>query len=324
MKTDLKLVFSVLVAAAALFCAVCPRAAAAEWNAYVLFAHSAESLGYDVLNCYDQDGGVVWTNWDNVAGNGAVVGLDRGPAGFLYSCQWDGRRLQKHDPETGEILFDIALNDGQKARDVVAGPGGVYVVARTTGEEVDGVHIYNIGNGDYIEKFIDESLQPGMSGLAFGPDGNLYICDSSTVAKYDGSTGAMLDDEFITGGDGFGKLKWYRGDLYVSEMGTAIVQIPDGSILRYSSSGTFLGDFVAAGEGDLRSPMGFDFTPDGGILVGDYWAGENFETAVRQYSKTGASLGVFAMVPGDFTPNGWAYDVEVVDLSSKATSLIVR
>src|SRR5713101_7931762 len=97
--------------------------------------------------------------------------------------------------------------------------------------------------------FIDIFLASGSGGLArsqglaFGPDGNLYVSsqESQSVLRFDGKTGAVLG-AFVPAGSGglalpMGLVFGPDGSLYVCSFGTS-------SILRYDGrTGAFIDTF---------------------------------------------------------------------------------
>jgi WD40 repeat protein len=137
-------------------------------------------------------------------------------------------------------------------------------------------------------------------GVAFGPDGNLYVnSHGNKVLRYNGTTGAVKAlfvgqgsgglagaDEMVFGPD---------GHLYVSSGGT-------GSVLRYDgSTGAFLGAFVTSGSGGLNAPRGLAFGPDGNLYVAVIDAAR----ILKYDGQTGTSLGTFA------SGNGLNYCVDL-------------
>src|SRR6266852_3098041 len=65
------------------------------------------------------------------------------------------------------------------------------------------VSLYNAGTGAFVDPFIPTGsggLQD-PNGLAFGPDGNFYVIDSTGILCYNGSTGAFRDT-FVPAGTG--------------------------------------------------------------------------------------------------------------------------
>ena len=74
-------------------------------------------------------------------------------------------------------------------------------------------------------------------GLAFGPDGNLYVSSFSgrEVLRYDGSTGAFIDIFINTGGSNPYSLTFGAdGNLYVGLYSDDEVQRFDGTTGRSS------------------------------------------------------------------------------------------
>ncbi len=135
------------------------------------------------------------------------------------------------------------------------------------GRNNDSLLGYDLGSGDYRGPFV-ASLSGGLDapyGVAFGPDGRLYIASNAThsVLRYDGQTGAFLD-AFIPSGYAGMENPWDvafgpEGDLYVSCPST-------DRVLRFQGATGALVGFYAHNQ-HLLSPTGLAFAPDGSLLV---------------------------------------------------------
>jgi hypothetical protein len=60
-----------------------------------------------------------------------------------------------------------------------------------------------------MANFIDPRPGVGATGFTFGPDGNLYVAfangnDIGSIGKYDGTTGNLIDANFVPPGSGIG------------------------------------------------------------------------------------------------------------------------
>jgi DNA-binding beta-propeller fold protein YncE len=192
---------------------------------------------------------------------------------------------------------------------VLFGPhdGDLYV---STGEfggpgQVKGVLRYDGTTGAFIDNFAVGGNLASPRGIIFGPDGNLYVADrkyigqdwqlEGRVARFDGTTGAYLG-EFVPLGSGglsiptqlvFGPSVEDAGrlDLYVVSTGT-------NSVLRYDgTTGNFLGEFVASGNGGLEGPVTMTFGPDGDLYVADFYS---TDLAVKRFE------GPSGLTPGAF------------------------
>ncbi|PON16856.1 hypothetical protein C2W62_16250 [Candidatus Entotheonella serta] len=143
----------------------------------------------------------------------------------------------------------------------------------------------------------------GSTGLAFGPDGHLYIASHHThnVLRVDGLTGALID-AFVPAGDGglagpgsftFGP----DGNLYVASH-------TDASVLRYEGTpGAFIDVFIPSGN-HLSRPEHIVFGPDDNLYVAD----DTGNTVMRFDGQTGAFIDTFVTSTGSLDrPKGIAF-----------------
>ena len=197
----------------------------------------------------------------------------------------------RYDDKTGEFI-DTFIPENANGLDGLSGmkigPDRLlYVISIRT----DSILRYNHLTGAIIDTFITDDTLDFIEDLTFGSDGNLYLSSLSReqsrnkVARYDGKTGAFIDN-FVAPGSGgisgpvgidFGEDK----NLYVGN-------VFDGEILRYDGkTGAFIDTFITGNQGDRFAD--FTFAEDGNLYI----ANPGQDSVSRYDSTTGEFIDNF-------------------------------
>ena len=183
-----------------------------------------------------------------------------------------------------------------KPTDIVFGPdGGLCIVNYYTNRirrvGVDGIINTIVGKGSWGFSgnggLATEAKLSGLAGIAFGPDGNLYIVDGKRIRRVgvDGIISTVAGDGLARfSGDGglatqaslgypiditFGP----DGSLYIADLYTNRIRRVgvDGIINTVAGNGKmgFNGDSRLATEASLNYPIDIAFGPDGSLYIAD-------------------------------------------------------
>jgi hypothetical protein len=136
------------------------------------------------------------------------------------------------------------------------GPDNNLYVGIGNGQDL--IQRFNGQTGAFIGRFITGVVP---SALAFGPDGNLYVENFSSIAggpgyvsRYNPVTGAFIDNFIAPGGGG---LQTAEGMAFGREGNLYLADRVDNEVLRYNGlTGTFQGVFART-LGD-NGPIGLD------------------------------------------------------------------
>lgn len=152
----------------------------------------------------------------------------------------------------------------------------------------DNVVRYNALTGEFMDVFVAGG-SGGLNapeGLAIGPDGNLYVASANThsVKRYDGLTGAYLDDFATDNG-----LNYPRGITFGPD-GNLYVSSSNDKVLRFNgTTGQFIDAFVPYGTPDLIDPQDLVFRGNGKLYISNGWS----RSVIRCNAQTGAYIDTF-------------------------------
>ena len=169
------------------------------------------------------------------------LGLTFGPDGNLYVVSSGTKEILRYNGTTGAFIDAFVSADENSAEepiDLAFGPDeNLYVNDRSSMDRA--ILRYDGRTGAFIDSFIPSGSRGIYNSelLAFGPDGDLYVSHKTSVSRLDGVTGQNKgvfvgsSSSFLVTGIAFAP----DGTFYVSRA---------PSIFRYSSTGSYLGEFV--------------------------------------------------------------------------------
>ena len=279
---------AVLIASAA----AVPTAADATQPLNPLYLYVSNYYGAGAgVNLYNGDTGAFVAPFVS-AGSGGLSragSMAYGPNGQLYVSSIGTATVKRYSAYDGSYVDDFASGNGIGSPMVLTfGPDhNLYIGSHGDGNQikkVDGI------TGAFLGDFLSGRAMQSPYSILFGADGMAYVgmYAASAVARFNGQTGAFVDDFVPSGSGGLRNT-------------TAIVFAPDGSLLVSSDSGQvkryhgqtgqYLGDFAA--DISMTNPNELHFGPGGDLFVS-----HGVTNTIKRFDGTsGAFLGDF-IVPG--------------------------
>jgi len=280
-------------------------ASAEDGQAYTLYLNAADP-GNDTVSS--------WTiNWgdgniDTLAGDPSTATHTYNNVGLTYNItasvtDEDGTFFQNQLLVSSSKTDSLMRygTDGTFLQEFGTGAGLNYPVASTIGQDGNlyvtnwngaaaKVARFDPATGNYLGDFVTTADNGGMgraAGLAFGPDGNLYVASTDTgeVLRFDGTTGAYID-VFVSSGtlnSPEGLVFGQDGNLYVGGYNDNAVYKFDGS------TGALIFQFDPTDTAKLKTPEDMTFGPDGNLYV----ASDDGSKVVRYNPNTGAYIDDF-------------------------------
>jgi sugar lactone lactonase YvrE len=229
-------------------------------------------------------------------------GIVVGPDGNVYVADNAQNIVYRYDGstgaalpapgQTGAVFVNAGANGANNAGFVAFGPdGNLYVASCFTNQVLEYQGPGGSSPGAFLKVFATVtntvSTINGISFLAFGPDGNLYVDATTTtgtgqINRYDGSTGAPIGSGIFVA-PGSGGLEDPR-EFFFDPTGTSLYVTskapvsqtlpPTGQVLRYQgpngpNPGAFVETYLSAGQANVQIAIGLACDAAGNLYVSD-------------------------------------------------------
>ena len=210
-------------------------------------------------------------------------------ADHLYVVSLLTHAIMRYDAQTGGLVGALTVSASDTYTAMAYDPAYGLYLAGVSSTGALFIDRFDVHTGDRIARVLNNGPAQQPGDIAFDSTGRLYLSffNQDKVERYNRLTGVLIDT-FVTPGSGglngpTGLTFDSLGRLYVSSRIT-------GQVLRYSTTGTFLGIFATPGGNGPQAPR---FGPDG-----DLWLVNTGSHTIQRFDgTTGAFLGNFASVP---------------------------
>jgi len=175
--------------------------------------------------------------------------------------------------------------------------GMLYVVA----EGMNAIARYRADTLAFVDYFIQVPGNPGITGIAFGPDGDVYLGGYNThsVMRFDGNSGAAKGTAVAPRAAGLAGID--NGLIFGPDGKLYIPGFDSHSVARFDPASGTTEVFIPSRRGGLSRTRGILFEPGGeGILVSSEGSRQ-----ILRYRRDGSFDRVFASF--NFGPNGIDY-----------------
>jgi hypothetical protein len=122
-------------------------------------------------------------------------------SGVLWASG-EADRIWRFDATTGAF---INKPQSDNPRGLTLGPDSHMYVSTS----FSGIFRHESGTGALIDNFVPGGLALGDNDLAFGPDGHLYVSGGDRVRRFDGTTGAFIDNFVLPGSGGLSDGRYF-------------------------------------------------------------------------------------------------------------------
>jgi outer membrane protein assembly factor BamB len=259
------------------------------------------SLNTDSVKRYDGTTGAFLGDFvsPGISGQQQPFPLALGPDGNLYVGGGGilDPNVKRFDGTTGAFIdLCISVSPGAAIYTVTFGPdGNLYGSVSRDSAPVSGFVFVVDGTTCASLGTIGAGVLNSASGVAFGPDGKLYVGSYRTaeILRFDPTTGAFID-VFATapstcpGCAGLGLTFGPDGNLWALVNYSTVIPT---EIWRFdAATGASLGAFIPAGHPRPFLPGGLLFGPDGNVYVSSSHTNQVF----RYDGTTGAFIDYFA------------------------------